>query len=317
MATTITSSQWRPVGRVLSCKGSSSRSALESSTKMKVRLKAGNEKLGADISRWFAGFNTYDYLYNIGIEAELEIDNKKVTLTPNEDETEKEILYNNVKTEMDYAEGTNSEENNTITIGFIEYAKNVIIMSNYSTANFSMTLISIQSPAAKTKAKTEEDGAKQILNALTPKGAVPLKKMEAGKFAKVKSKYPLLATIENFDATKGGTIKKPITETYDYRNGTNSPNPPSLIDCFTADLKIIYDQRNNFGITDIETVTAKGLPSAAAKKLMDVYLNKDYNNIPGYRPWNNWSFVRGLTEGQRTQLATELQGYISEYGFSE
>jgi hypothetical protein len=57
--------------------------------------------------------------------------------------------------------------------------------------------------------------------------------MEPVKFAKVKSKYPLLATIENYDATKGGTIKKPITETYEYRSGSNSPNPSSLIDCFT------------------------------------------------------------------------------------
>jgi len=126
-----------------------------------------------------------------------------------------------------------------------------------------------------------------------------------------------LATIENYDATKAGAVKKPITETYEYRYGSNSPNPPSLIDCFTADLKIIYNQRNNFGITDIEAISTKSLPSVAAKKLMDVYLNKDYNSIPGYRPWNNWSFVRDLTESQRTQISRELQGYIAKYGFSE
>jgi hypothetical protein len=86
---------------------------------------------------------------------------------------------------------------------------------------------------------------------------------------------------------------------------------------FYADLKIIYNQATNFGIMDIETVSKKSLPSAAAKKLMDVYLNKDYNSIPGYRPWNHCSFVRSLTDSQRDQLAAELQGFIAEYGFSE
>jgi len=55
-------------------------------------------------------FDTYDNLYNTGIETDLEIDGKQLTLSPNEDQTEKEILYNNVKTKMDYAEGSNDED---------------------------------------------------------------------------------------------------------------------------------------------------------------------------------------------------------------
>jgi hypothetical protein len=312
--------QWQTTG-AKAIKGVSTfpYSSLESATEMKIKLKPGNETLTEDISRWFAAFEVYDYLYNFGTDADLKIDDIDITLYLNEDETEKEILYNNVKTAMNYAEGENTESGTTI--GFIEYTEEIIILDNYVTGSFSMKLVSIQSPLSKNATKpvkTEEVIAREILDALAPKGAVPLKKMEPVKFAKVKSNYPLLATVEDFDATKGGTVKKPITETYEYRYGSGSPNPPSLIDCFTADLKIIYNQRTNFGITDItETISTKSLPSSAAKRIIEVYLAVDYNKIPGYRPWSHWSFVKSLTESQRTQLATELQGYITEYGFNE
>jgi hypothetical protein len=295
--------------------------SLESAATMKIKLKPGNETLTEDFSRWFAGYEVYDYLYNIGIDADLKIDDQDVTLTPNEDETEKDVLLNNVKTEMDYAEGTDAALDNPITIGFIEYTEKIIILSRYVNGKFSMNLISIQNPVSKNAVKpipTENDVAKDILDALAPKGKVPLKKMEPAKFATVKSKYPLLATIENFDPTKGGTVKKPITETYEYRYNSGSPNPPSLIDCFTTDLKIIYNQRTNFGIADMtETVSNKTLSSTAAKRLLEVYMVTDYNKLPGYRPWTNWSFARSLSEDQRSQLASELQGYIAQYGFSE
>lgn len=307
--------QWQTTGaKVMKGTTTFPYSALESAEKMKMRLKAGKEELPVSFTRLFIGFDTYDYLHT-GIEADIEIDDKKITFTPDEDETTKEILFNNVKTEMDFAMAEAGETNSTTTIGIIEYAPSVIILSEYSSGNFSMNLVSIQAP--KKALTLEEKMAKDILDAMAPKGKVPLKKMEPAKFAKVKSSYPLLATIEDYDATKGGKVKKPITETYEYRYGSSSPNPPSLIDCFTADLKVIFNQSTNFGLSDIGSVGGRSLPSSSAKKLMEVYINKDYNSIPGYRPWTHWSFVRGLTEAQRTQLAKELQGYVAEYGFSE
>jgi len=159
--------------------------------------------------------------------------------------------------------------------------------------------------------------ADEIMKALAPKTPVPLKKMDPVKFARVKSSYPLLATIENFDGTNAGKVYKPITETYEFRYGSKSPNPPSLVDCLTADLQILYKQKTNFGITDIESIGSKSLPSATARKILEVYMNYEYNNIPGYRPWTHWRFVKGLTESQREQLAKELEGYIAQYGFTE
>jgi hypothetical protein len=140
---------------------------------LKIKLKAGNEMLTGGNSRWFAGFETYDYLHNLGTDAGIEIDGKDVTLTPNDDETEKNILYNNVKTGMDYAEGTNSETGTEIKVGFIEYAEQIVIISNYSDGKFSMNLVSIQTPASKKAVTTEEKFTKGIVDPMASKTAVP------------------------------------------------------------------------------------------------------------------------------------------------
>ncbi len=294
--------------------------SLELATEMKIQLKAGKETLTNDACRWFTGYETYDFLYNLGMEAALKIDDKTLIFIANEDDTEKDILYNNVNTTMNYAEGTKSSATATITIGFIEYADRIIVLDNYVNEQFSIKLVSIQSPGQKATAKTNKtttEMADEIIKSMAPKNPVPLKKMEAAKFANIKSRYPLLATIENYDATNDGKIAKPITETYEFRYEHKSPNPPSLIDCFTADLQILYKQKDNYGIVAAESIGSKSLPSATAKKILEVYLNKEYRNIPGYRPWTHWRFVKSLTESQRNQLAIELQGYIAQYGFSE
>jgi hypothetical protein len=286
-------------------------------TQMKIQLKAGDEVLTNDFSRWFAGYETYDFLYNMDMEASLKIDDKSMIFAESGNDTEKQILYNDIKTSMDYAQGSTGS---SISIGFIEYADKIILLDNYTNGDFNIRLVSIQDPVAKQVAKLNklaDDMTQDLLKAIAPKNPVALKKMEPAKFAKVKSAYPLLASIENYDGTNAGKVKKPITETYEFRYEHKSPNPPSLVDCFTADLQILFKQRDKYGITGMESISNKSLPSATAKKILEVYLNKEYNNIPGYRPWTHWRFVKSFTESQREQLAIELQGYISQYGFSE
>ena len=283
---------------------------------MKIGLKAGDETLPAYCSRWFAGYKIFDLLYNDDSEADIKIDDKTILFDADAKEIKKDILYNNIKTGMNFISGRNSLSANAITIGFIEYANKVILLDNYVNGNFSVNLASIEVPAGKNE-KTVNEITGELIKALGPTKPVPLKKMDPVKFAKVKSSYPLLAIIENFDGTYGGKVNKPITETYEFRYVDNAPNPPSLVDCFTADLQILYKQKNSYGIITKESIGNKSLPSATAKKILDVYLKKEYNNIPGYRPWTHWRFVKSLTENQREQLAIELQGYISQYGFSE
>jgi hypothetical protein len=313
--------QWQASGGK-TIKGScvQAHSSLVYATEMKIQLPAGDETLPAYCTRWFAGHKVYDLLYNDDVEADMKIDNKRITFEPDAKDIEKKILYNNVKTSMNYAAGKNSSSTIPITIGFIEYADKVVLLDNYVNGNFAVNLLSIEDPAAKAVAKRDKTAiemADELLRALAPAQPVPLKKMEAAKFAKVRSNYPLLATIENYDGTNAGKVKKPITETYEFRYEHKSPNPPSLVDCFTADLQILYKQKSHYGIVDTVSLSNKSLPSATAKKILEAYLNYEYNNIPGYRPWTHWRFVKGLTESQREQLAAELQGYISQYGFTE
>jgi len=289
-------------------------------SQLKIQMKAVNETFTNDVSRWVVGYDAFDFLYNMDMELDLKIDDKNMKFTEGGNNAKKDILYNNVKTSMNYVQGKTTASTEPVTIGLIEYTDKVILLDSYSNGNFSLQLVSIQNPVAKQIAKINklaDDMTKDLLKAMAPKSAVPLKKMEAAKFAKVKSAYPLLATIENYDGTNAGKIKKPITETYEYRYGSSSPNPPSLIDCLTADLQVLYNQRKNFGVTIPESISNKNLPAAVTKKLLDIYLVTDYSDIPGYRPWTHWRFVKGLTESQREQLAIELEGYISQYGFTE
>ena len=66
-----------------------------------------------------------------------------------------------------------------------------------------------------------------------------------------------------------------------------------------------------------ENLTKKNLPAASAEMLMNIDLKKEARNVPGYKPWTHWKFVRSLKESQMGQLAKELEGYIKQYGFTE
>jgi len=286
--------------------------SLQFSTSLKTKLKEGNEILTETASRWFIDYDVYDDLHNSAIDSDITIDDDYITFLPDGDNTEHGILYNNVKTNFDAVNASGDNKGAIAKISVIEFTDNIILVDNLESGTFSIHLMTIQTPKSP-----EEKMAKQLMDAIAPKGKVPLKKMDAVKFAKVKNAYPLLATIENYDGTKGGTIIKPITETYEFRYANHAPNPPSLIDCLTADLKILNNQKEKYNVTDAEAISTKQLPSATAKKLLDVYTKFEYNSIPGYRPWTHWSFVRSLTETQREQLSKELEGYIATYGFSE
>jgi len=313
--------QWQALGaKTLKAETVQPYLSLLYASQLKIQMTAGNETFSNDISRWLVGYDAFDFLYNMDMDLDLKIDDKNMRFTESGNDIKKDILYNNVKTSMNYVQGKTVSSTAPVIIGLIEYADKVILLDNYSNGNFSLQLVSIQNPVAKQVAKINklaEDMTQDLLKAMGPKRPVPLKKMEPAKFAKVKKDYPVLASIENYDGTNGGKVKKPITETYEFRYNSSSPNPPSLVDCLTADMQILYNQKAKYGIAATEGLGSKSLPSATAKKILEVYLNYEYNNIPGYRPWTHWRFVKGLTESQRDQLATELEGYISQYGFTE
>lgn len=136
--------------------------------------------------------------------------------------------------------------------------------------------------------------------------------MPAEKLSRVEKAYPLLASIERYDPTNNGKIKKPFPETYDYRITSGASLPPTLIDCFITDLMMLYKKDGS-----TEALSEKNIPANAAMQAMNVYRAKEASDVIGYRPYTHWSFVRSLTAEQQKTLAGEVSAYAAAYGIEE
>jgi hypothetical protein len=224
----------------------------------------------------------------------------------------KKVTYNSQLVNAKYDEVLIKDGNRTMGM-FQNHDNYQRFLAYYKSDAITMELASITTPISKVQLKpVVEKGVTTKPVPTTPQ------KMDATKFKAVAKAFPLLAKVENYDPTKGGTIKKPFTETYDFRLSSGATNPPSAIDCFTADLQIIYNQKKNFGLdTLVESKGKNQLSKNVAAALINVYVKTAARSTPGYKPFTHNSFVNSLTIQQRQQLATELEGYIKKYGFTE
>ena len=197
-------------------------------------------------------------------------------------------------------------------IGFIQESNNYkYVLAYYKSNELTMDLVSIKTPEKEPIPPTKPTTGTPVVKTASTK-------MDPKKLTVVKSKYPLLATLETYDVTNGGKDPKPFSETYDFRQASGAGNPPSAVDCFTADLQILYTQRKNYGLADMtETLEKNKLSAGAAEKLLGVYGQKEARSIPGYKPWTHWNFVKSLSAQQKTKLAVQLEAYIKQYGFTE
>ncbi len=243
-------------------------------------------------------------------------ENGKATTFAIEDVTIKDyqsktINYNGQNVNAEYDEVLMNDGNRIL--GMVKNSdKYERFLCYYKSEAITMELVSIKTPVTT---KVQPVIVKPII--VKPISTTP-QKMEATKLKTVTKDYPLLATVENYDPTNGGKVPKPFTETYEFRLSSGSPNPPSAIDCFTADLKILYNQKKNFGLESLtETIDTKVLPKKVAAALLDVYVKTAARSTPGYKPYTHNKFVTKLTDKQRQQLASELEAYIKKYGFTE
>lgn len=128
----------------------------------------------------------------------------------------------------------------------------------------------------------------------------------------IKNQGGVLRLIEKYKAPpypKSTYVQK---ETYDYRRVSRAPVPPTLTDTFICDIW----QRMTLDLK-LEGITQKQVTAEQVKQALDVYLNKDWNNIAGYRPWTHWNFVRKLDAGQRRELIEEVVRYMSVNGVKD
>lgn len=112
--------------------------------------------------------------------------------------------------------------------------------------------------------------------------------------------YPVEKTPEN--PPGAWDFRFPITrETYDYRKDHGRTVPPSLTDVFIVDLW----QRMTKDLT-IPGIAINKVSEDHVLQAMNIYLQRDWKKIAGYRPWTHWNFIRSLNEQQRNGLAKEV-----------
>ena len=97
-------------------------------------------------------------------------------------------------------------------------------------------------------------------------------------------------------------------ETYDYRISSHRAVPETLTDVFICDVWQRVDMDLKF------KVSPQDVSEDLIKQALNVYLEKKYEDIAGYRPWTHWNFIRGLKQSQRDVLAKEIADYIKKNG---
>ncbi len=119
---------------------------------------------------------------------------------------------------------------------------------------------------------------------------------------------PVLPQIEKFKAPPYPKSLYVQKETYDYRIASNRPVPATLTDTFICDIwqRITMDLKL--------TITRQETTDAIVQQAMQIYLNRKWEDIAGYRPWTHANFIRKLTAANRAQLAKEVAAYILEHG---
>ncbi|MEP6675534.1 MAG: hypothetical protein ABJA78_10270 [Ferruginibacter sp.] len=244
-------------------------------------------------------------------EFTFKINSKEETLKLNKSpKGQANVILWNQKAYIHYTELINSA--GSIYIGMMQCFGENNLVSFYKDSKMTMQLVSISSDTPAKPAIIETPATPSVSTK-----TASFKKMEATKFADVKKKYPILAKLEGFDGTKNGTITKPFSETYDYRANSNTPNPPSLVDCFICDLKILYTRKEDYKtftgpITGY--ISDNHLPADVSEKIMQIYIKNDPYKTAGYRPWSHCQFVRSLSSVDRGKLTSEIEAYVKEYG---
>lgn len=119
----------------------------------------------------------------------------------------------------------------------------------------------------------------------------------------------VLRLIEKYKAPPYPASTYVQKETYDYRRASGAPVPLTLTDTFICDIW----QRMTLDLK-LEGITENRVEAEQVRQALDVYLNKNWNDIAGYRPWTHWNFVRKLGAPQRRELVKEVVHYMSVNG---
>ena len=65
---------------------------------------------------------------------------------------------------------------------------------------------------------------------------------------------------------------------------------------------------------NLQGITKNHVSEDNVKQALNVYVERDWNNIAGYRPWTHLNFVRSLSPQDREILAKEVVKYMEANG---
>lgn len=118
----------------------------------------------------------------------------------------------------------------------------------------------------------------------------------------------VLSLIEKYKAPRYPSNAYLDRETYDYRISSHRPVPDTLTDVFICDVwqRVDMDLKSK--------ISPQEVSEDIIKQALNVYLEKRYEDIAGYRPWTHWNFIRSLKQSQRDVLVREVTDYIKKNG---
>ncbi|MBA2734691.1 MAG: hypothetical protein H0U54_17655 [Acidobacteria bacterium] len=122
----------------------------------------------------------------------------------------------------------------------------------------------------------------------------------------------ILATIETYKAPAPEGEMPGVGETYDARKSGNLPLPPTLTDTFIADIW----QRMSMDLK-LQGITKNHVSEDNVKQALNVYVERGWKDIAGYRPWTHSSFIKSLSPQDRETLAKEVVKYIETNGVKD
>ena len=114
----------------------------------------------------------------------------------------------------------------------------------------------------------------------------------------------ILSRLENYDAPRLPTDTGSTREPYDARMPRVDRVPATLIDTFVCDLVMAMVKT-----LDLRGVSIGGLREDHVKRALQIYLEREWTKVSGYRPWTHWNFVKGLADRDREQLVREVATY--------
>ena len=98
-----------------------------------------------------------------------------------------------------------------------------------------------------------------------------------------------------------------VQEVYDFRKNNGLAVPKTFVDTFICDIWMLIVKENpNVNLTNLNL--------SNINVALDIYINRDFAQISGYRPWTHSNFIKSLSQQQRNILAQETLNFIQKNG---